>query len=60
MICHVPGKYIYTAYVTAGLPSPATSNDCETEELETSAELFISTVVSHLPTIHNHLKAFST
>ena len=54
MTCHVPGKYIYTTYVLSRSPSPAKSDDCEAKELETSAKLFISTVVSHLSTTHNH------
>ena len=41
-------------------PSPTINNDTESEELETSAKLFISTVVSQLPATSNRLKALST
>ena len=59
-ICHVPSKYLYTADMLSRSPSPTMNNDTESEELETSAELFISTVVSQLPATSNHLKALST
>ena len=52
-------KYLYTADVLSRSPSPAKSDDCEADELKTSAELFFSTVVSHLPATPNHLKALS-
>ena len=58
-IRHVPGKYLYTPDVLSRSPSPAKSDDCEAEELEISAELFIFTVVSHLPATPNRLKALS-
>ena len=58
-VYRVPGKYLYTADVLSRSPSPAKSNDCEADKLETSAELVISTVVSHLPGTPNHLKALS-
>ena len=58
-VYHVCGKYLYTADVLSRSPSPAKSDDCEADELKTSAELFISTVVSHLPATPNHLKALS-
>ena len=44
-ICHVPGKYLYTADVLSRSPLLTTADDTESTELETSAELFISTVV---------------
>ena len=61
MICHVPGKYLYTADVLSRSPSPANLiDDCDAEELEALTELFISTVVSHLPATRYCLKALST
>ena len=48
-ICHVPDKYFYTADVLSRPPSLTTVDDTEPAELETSAELFISAVVSNLP-----------
>ena len=41
-------------------PLLTTINDSESEELQTSADLFISTVVSHLPATPDRLKALST
>ena len=58
-ICHIPGKYLYTADVLSRSPSPTIADDTESTELETSAELFISTVVSHLPATPNRLKALT-
>ena len=61
MIRHVPGKYLYTAGVVSRSPSPAKLIDnCKAEELEALTELFISTVVSHLPATRYRLKALST
>ena len=40
-------------------PLLTTTNDSESEELQTSAELFISSVVSHLPAIPDRLKVLS-
>ena len=59
-ICHVPGKYFYTADVLSRSPSLTTVDDTESAELETSAELFISAVVSNLPATSNRLKALTT
>ena len=59
-ICHVPGKYLYTVDMLSRSPSPTMNNDTESEGLETSAELFISTVVLQLPATSNCLKALST
>ena len=59
-ICHVPGKYLYTADVLSRSPLLTTADDTESTELETSAELFISTVVSNLPATSNRLKALTT
>ena len=58
-IRHVAGKYLYTAYVLSRSPSPAKSDDCKADELETSAELFISTAVSHPPATRNRFKKHS-
>ena len=59
-ICHVPGKYFYTADVLSRSPSLTTVDDTESAELETSAELFVSAVVSNLPATSNRLKALTT
>ena len=59
-ISHVPGKYLYTAGVLSRSPSPNIASNIDSDELETSAELFTSTVVSTLPTTSNCLKALST
>ena len=59
-ICHVPGKYLYTADVLSRSPLLTTADDTESTELETSAELFISTVMSNLPATSNRLKALTT
>ena len=59
-ICHVPGKYLYTADVLSRSPLLTTADDTESTELETSVELFISTVVSNLPATSNRLKALTT
>ena len=60
-ICHVPSKFFtQQMYFLDHFHQLAKSDDCEAEKLETSAELFISTVVPHLPATHNCLKAYST
>ena len=58
-ISHVPGKYLYTAEVLSRSPSPNIASDIDFDDLETSAELFISTVVSTLPATSYRLKALS-
>ena len=58
-ICHVPGKYLYIAYVLSRSPSLTTVDDTESTELEASAKLFISAAVSNLPATFNHLKPLS-
>ena len=60
IISHVPGKYLCTADVLPRSSLPTETNDSESDELESSAKLFISTVVSHLPATPNWLKALST
>ena len=60
-ICYVPIKYLHSRHaVLSRSLSPTMNNDSESEELEISAKLFISTVVSQLPATSNHLKALST
>ena len=59
-ISHVPGKYLHTADILSRSPLLTETNDSESDELERSVKLFISTVVSHLPATPNQLKALST
>ena len=53
-------QYLYTADMLSRSPSPTMNNDTESEELGTSAKLFISIVVLQLSATSNHLKALST
>ena len=59
-ISHVPGKCFYTADILSRSPLLTETDDSESGELERVTELFISTVVSHLPATPNWLKALST
>ena len=58
-IGNVSDKYLYTADVLSRSPSLTTADDTKSTELETSAELFISAVVSNLPATSYHLKVLS-
>ena len=59
-ISHVPGKCLYTADILSRSPLLTETDDSESGELERVTELFISTVVSHLPAIPNWLKVLIT
>ena len=59
-ICHVLGKYLYSADVLSRSLSLTTADDTDSTELETSAKLFIPTVVSNLCATSNRLKALTT
>ena len=47
-------QYLYTADMLSRSPSPTMNNDTESEELGTSAKLFISIVVLQLSATSKH------
>ena len=57
---YLVAKYLYMADMLSRSSLLTTTNDSESKELQTSADLFVSPVVSHLPATPDRLKALST
>ena len=59
-IQHVPGKLLYAADTLSRAPLRGNNSDPQALEKQSDAELFIATVISHLPASQWRLQVYQT